>query len=79
MKKAFLALVASVALAIGCTFLSATPVAPVTSKAKAYSTTSCYRAIDGSIWCWKYGCSWFETVALGCHDGWFRASTTWYA
>ena len=40
---------------------------------------SCYRAMDGSVWCWRYACTYFETVVLGCRDGWYRASTTWYA
>lgn len=79
MKKALMALVTSVALAVACTFLSVTPVAIATPKAEAASYTSCYMAMDGSTWCYRYGCSWFETVALGCRDGWVRTSTTWYA
>jgi len=45
----------------------------------AWLYVSCYRAMDGSVYCWRYACTFFETVALGCRDGWYRTSSTWYA
>jgi hypothetical protein len=36
---------------------------------------SCYWAMNGYQYCWRYSCTYFEKVALGCYDGWFRVST----
>lgn len=39
---------------------------------------SCYLAMNGATYCWRYACTYFEKVALGCYDGWYR-TTMWYA
>jgi hypothetical protein len=39
---------------------------------------SCYLAMDGATYCWRYACTYFEKVVLGCRDGWYRV-TIWYA
>lgn len=39
---------------------------------------SCYWAMNGAKYCWRYSCTYFERVALGCYDGWYRV-TIWYA
>lgn len=79
MKKKLTILLAALALVVGGTFLSATPMALTSPpKAEASYLNSCYRAMDGSRWCWRTGCTAFEYWALGCRDGWVR-STVWYA
>ena len=78
LKKAIGILGVASALALGGTAFSATPAAPVVEKAHASYYNSCYLAMDGSRWCWRTGCTFFETIAYGCRDGWVRTNT-WYA
>lgn len=40
---------------------------------------SCYLAMDGSTWCYRYSCTTWEYWMLGCRDGWFRYSNYWWA
>jgi hypothetical protein len=44
----------------------------------AWMYVSCYWAMDGAKYCWRYGCSFYERVMLGCYTGWQRV-TGWYA
>ena len=44
----------------------------------AWRYVSCYWAMNGAQYCWRYSCTYFERVALGCYDGWYR-TTLWYA
>lgn len=44
----------------------------------AWLYVSCYWAMDGARYCWRYGCSFYERVVLGCYNGWYR-TTSWYA
>lgn len=44
----------------------------------AWLYVSCYWAMNGARYCWRYGCSFYERVVLGCYDGWYR-TTGWYA
>jgi hypothetical protein len=41
----------------------------------AWLYVSCYWAMNGYYYCWRYGCTYFEKVALGCYEGWYRVST----
>lgn len=77
MKKLLLSLMVAASLAVGGTFLSATPVLPA-PKAQAYGVTGCHTDLTGITWCYQFGCSWFETVALGCYDHWY-ATNRWSA
>jgi hypothetical protein len=45
----------------------------------AWLYVSCYLAMNGERWCWRYGCTFFETVAMGCYTGWYRTYSPWYA
>lgn len=78
LKKSIGILGVATALALGGTVVSATPFAPATQKAEAASYTSCYWAMDGGYYCYRYACAYFEKVALGCRDGWVLRSR-WYA
>lgn len=41
---------------------------------------SCYYAVDGWYWCWRYACTSWEYWLQGCRDGWYRAyQRVWYA
>ncbi|QED11495.1 membrane protein [Arthrobacter phage Qui] len=44
----------------------------------AWLYVSCYWAMNGYYYCWRYSCTYFEKVALGCYDGWYRVSTRIY-
>lgn len=76
MKKALITLVAAVTLTFGGIGVSATPFAPV-QKAEAASYVSCYTAMNGERWCYRYACSAREEMA-GCYNGWVRTNY-WYA
>ncbi|UVK62823.1 membrane protein [Arthrobacter phage Uzumaki] len=78
MKKLLALLGIAALLALGGTALSATPAAPVTHKAQAASYTSCYWAMNGGYYCYRYGCTYFEKVALGCFNGYVRMNTRVY-
>jgi len=78
MKKLLAILGSSALLAFGATAVSGTPVAPVVQKAEAASYTSCYWAMNGGYYCYRYGCTYFERVALGCYEGYVRMNTRVY-
>ena len=44
----------------------------------AWLYVSCYLAMDGATYCWRYACTFYERVVLGCYNGWYRTSI-WYA
>lgn len=75
MKKLIRNVSLAAALALGAAAIGGTPLAPSTPKAEAASYTSCYKAMDGRTWCWRYACTYFERVALGCYDGWVPTTT----
>ncbi|MFJ4286429.1 hypothetical protein ACIPY0_12360 [Paenarthrobacter nicotinovorans] len=66
MKKFLATLGAGAFLAIGVTAL------PMNAQpAQAASYTSCYVAMNGSTWCYRYACTAREEMA-GCYEGWVR-------
>jgi curli biogenesis system outer membrane secretion channel CsgG len=77
MKKALATLALAATLAVGGTVMTATQALPA-QKAQAYGVTGCHTDLTGVTWCYQFGCSWFEMVAMGCYDHWY-ATNRWYA
>jgi hypothetical protein len=75
MKKKLLTLAAALMITFGGVAFSATPLAPATPKAEASYFNSCHQDLDGSRWCYRSGCTFFETLAYGCYTGWVRVNT----
>lgn len=73
MKKTLATLAAAGLLAITMTALP-TQAAP----AQAASYTSCYVAMNGKMWCYRYACTPREEMA-GCYEGWVYRGNVWYA
>ncbi|BCW47953.1 hypothetical protein [Arthrobacter sp. StoSoilB13] len=46
--------------------------------AEAAMYTSCYTAMNGSRWCYRYACTAREEMS-GCYEGWVRMNGVWYA
>lgn len=44
----------------------------------AWLYVSCYWAMNGYQYCWRYSCTYFEKTVLGCYDGWYRVTTVKY-
>lgn len=79
MKKFLSALGFSAAIALGGAVLSVTPAAPVAPPAaQAASYVSCYTAMNGQYWCYRYACSSREEMS-GCYSGWILIRNTWYS
>jgi len=78
MKKVMLSFAVAVVLTLGLVGFSATPFATATQKAEAVTYSHCYRAINGERWCYRMNCTFFETLAYGCRDGWVRYNV-WYS
>jgi hypothetical protein len=64
-------------LAVGGAALPATPLAPA-QPAEAAMYTSCYTAMNGTRWCYRYACTAREEMS-GCYEGWVRMNSVWYA
>jgi hypothetical protein len=78
MKKTFAILGAAAALTLGGTAVSATPAAPIISKAQAVTRDNCGMHMDGRYWCYQHNCTFWDVWWWGCNDGWV-ISNTWYA
>jgi len=64
-KRTLATLAAAATLATGIAITS--PPQP----AQAASYTSCYVAMNGSTWCYRYACTAREEMS-GCYEGWVR-------
>jgi hypothetical protein len=60
------------------TSLSAAVAAPTRVSTPTWLYVSCYLAMDGATYCWRYACTFYERVVMGCYNGWYRTSI-WYA
>lgn len=78
MKKLAAVLGLALAIAVGGVAVEGTPFATSTPKAEAASYTSCYTSMAGDLWCWRYGCNYFERMYLQC-NAWVIVNRTWYA
>jgi hypothetical protein len=78
MKKVLATLGLALALAIGSTALSGTPIALATPKAQAAVLSNCYVSISGEQWCYRSGCTTLEIWFNGCTQGWVRMNKPWY-
>lgn len=78
MKKALAILGMAATLALGGLAVEATPLAPAPQSAHAALYVSCYIAMDGGYWCWRYGCTAREEMA-GCYTGWYYRGNVWYS
>lgn len=65
-RKTLTTLTAAAVLAIGFTAL---PSQAQPAQAAAY--TSCFVAMNGESWCYRYACTAREEMA-GCYEGWVR-------
>jgi hypothetical protein len=65
-RKTLSTLTAAGVLALGFAALPTT-----TQPAQAASYTSCYVAMNGQTWCYRYACTAREEMA-GCYEGWVR-------
>lgn len=71
--------VAGVAIASPETSISTAVASPTRVNIPTWLYVSCFRSMNGEYWCYRYACTYFEKVALGCRDGWYRVSSTWRA
>lgn len=78
MKKLLSILGLSAAIAVGGTVCSVTPIVPTIEKAEAASYLGCYWAMNGGYYCYRYACTNFDRVALGCYDGYIRMNPRVY-
>jgi hypothetical protein len=79
MKKALATLGVAAALALGGTALSGTPVAPVQKAEAVVTFTGCYRALNGTYWCHRNGCTYMDWRLYGCYNGLVKVNRPWYA
>jgi hypothetical protein len=72
MKRIIKTLVLATVLALA----GAVTTAPAPAQAASY--VSCYVAMNGNTWCYRYACSAREEMA-GCYEGWVLVRNSWWA
>lgn len=65
-------------LAAAATLATAIAITTPAQPAQAALYTSCYTAMNGERWCYRYACTAREEMA-GCYQGWVRVNAYWYA
>lgn len=66
MKKRIIAALSPIFLGLAVLFVPVATAAP----AQAAYYTDCFYAVDGQLWCYRYGCSWQEQLYDDCYNGW---------